>query len=276
MTTGPDELQRDVDLATDVPASYLPLGGGRYAPTIHVQGTWRDDEQHMAPVSGLIAHAIDRHEPRPELRLSRISYDILGVMRARPTTIEVRTVRPGRTIELVEATMLVDDRAVVLARAWRLATGDSTAAAGLELDPMPGPDEFPPWDGMKVWRGGFIRSLEVRADPERRPGRARAWLRSDNALVAGEQSSPTAAFLAFVDTANGIAVRVRPGERWAFPNIDLTVHLLRDPAPGWVGLDTRVSFGANGIGLTSSVLHDERGPVGTAEQILTLRPMPPT
>jgi hypothetical protein len=273
VTTASDKLLGDFQLATDVPASYVPLGGDRYAPTIHVQGAWRDDEQHMAPVGGLIAHVIETHEPRPELLLARISYDILGVMPARPSVVDVRTIRPGRTIELVEATMSVDDRVVVRARAWRLATGDSAEAAGLELEPMPGPESFPVWTGMQMWGGGYIRSLEVRADPERRPGRARVWLRSANALVEGTEVSPTAAFLALVDTANGVAVRVPPGE-WAFPNVDLTVHLLREPVAGWVGLDTRVSFDDNGIGLTSSVLHDVTGPVGTVEQILTVRRLP--
>jgi hypothetical protein len=32
-----------------------------------------------------------------------------------------------------------------------------------------------------------------------------------------------------------------------------------------------VSFGRDGIGLTSTVLHDRQGPFGRAEQILTLR-----
>lgn len=270
-----DEPSDAFRLATDVPACYLPLGAGRYAPTIHVQGAWRDDEQHMAPVGGLLAHAIERHEPRPGLQLARISYDILGVMPARPSSVEVHTLRPGRTIELVEAVMSVDDRPVVRARAWRLATGDSSAVADLELKPMPGPEEFPVWTGMLLWPGGYIRSLELRSDPARRPGRARVWLRSPNTLVAGEDVCPTAAFLSFADTANGVAVRVPPGE-WAFPNVDLTIHLLREPVPGWVGLDSRVSFGDNGIGLTSSVLHDVQGPVGTVEQILTIRPMPGT
>jgi hypothetical protein len=68
-------------------------------------------------------------------------------------------------------------------------------------------------------------------------------------------------------------VRVDPGE-WLFPNIDLTVHLHRDPLGGpehWVGFDTQVTFGREGVGLTSTTLHDEGGAVGRAEQILTLR-----
>ena len=58
----------------------------------------------------------------------------------------------------------------------------------------------------------------------------------------------------------------------AFPNIDLTAHLFAEPRGGWVGFDTTVSFGAEGLGLTSSVVHDIDGPIGTVAQMLTVRP----
>lgn len=82
-------------------------------------------------------------------------------------------------------------------------------------------------------------------------------------------------FLALVDTAHGIAVQQPPTE-WMFPNLDLTVHLHRRPEGEWTGLGTTAAFGPSAQGLTSTVLHDVVGPVGHAEQILTVRPMPPT
>ena len=60
----------------------------------------------------------------------------------------------------------------------------------------------------------------------------------------------------------------------AFPNLDTTVHLFTQPRSDWIGYDTTVAFGAHGIGLTHTVLHDEHGPIGTAQQILTVRPRP--
>ncbi|EFF89683.1 conserved hypothetical protein [Streptomyces sp. e14] len=72
-------------------------------------------------------------------------------------------------------------------------------------------------------------------------------------------------------TASPCASRRRSG---CSPNVDLTVHLHRRPEGGWTGLDTTVVFGPSGQGLTSTVLHDVRGPVGRAEQILTVRPIP--
>ena len=252
---------------------YVPHPDGRYAPTVHTQGAWNDHEQHMGPVSGLIAHEIDRHDPRPELALGRITYEILGLIPDDETSVEVATIRPGRTIELVEATLVAGGRPVVRARAWRVARGDTSAVAGGTPEPMPGPDAWPRWEGATVWKGGYIASVEIHTDPASVPGRARVWMRTAIPLVAGIEVGPVAAYLSLVDTANGVAVREDP-RAWMFPNLDLSIHLHREPAGQWVGLDTTVVFGAGGLGLTSSVLHDERGPVGRAEQVLTVRALP--
>ena len=252
------------------------LGDGRYLPSAHVQGAWNAHEQHMAPVAGLLAHAVERHEPRPDLQLARISYDILGLIPLQESAVSARIVRPGRTIELVEATFEVGGRPVVRARAWRLSRQDTSAVAGGDVPPMPAPDDLPQWHGTDIWDGGYIASLDIRSVPGSGPGRGGAWVRSDVELLASSDGvTPTAAFLRLVDTANGIATRVDP-RAWMFPNVDLTVHLFREPAGPWVGLDTTVVFGGGGLGLTSSWLHDERGPVGRVEQALTVRPVPRT
>ena len=84
---------------------YVRLPDGRYQPTLHVQGAWNDHEQHMGPVSGLIAHAIDQHEPRPEMLLARICYEILGVIPAEPTSVTVETIRQAsRTSSRISST----------------------------------------------------------------------------------------------------------------------------------------------------------------------------
>lgn len=252
-------------------AYYIALGDGRYAPTLHAQGAWREDEQHMAPVSGIVAHALERHEPREGMQLARITYEILGMIPALPFEITCRTVRPGRTIELVEATMTCQGRAIVRATAWRLSVQETAEVQGGHQEPMPSPEDSEPWEGMKLWGGGYIASMEFRTVGDGVPGRGRAWMRPTKRLVDGEPASDTSAFLGVVDTANGIATREHPDE-WLFPNVDLTIHLFRTPAAGWAGFDTDVTFGATGVGLTSTTLHDVHGPVGRAEQILTVRP----
>ncbi|MDO5682765.1 MAG: thioesterase family protein [Propionibacteriaceae bacterium] len=252
-------------------AYYRRLDEITFVPTLHTQGAWREDEQHMAPVGGLLAHCIEVHDPRPDLQLSRISYDILGMIPLQPTVVEVRTLRPGRSIELVEAVATIEGRPRVSARAWRLAEFASEEVAGHEIEPMPAPVDVPVWEVEDLWGGGYIDGVEFRSAPDRRPGRSRTWLRTGVPLVLDEVSTPTAHFLRLADTANGVATRLAPSE-WAFPNVDMTIHLHREPVPGWMGLDTHVTIGPRGHGLTSATIHDEHGPVGTIQQMLTVRP----
>jgi hypothetical protein len=231
----------------------------------------------MAPVSGLLAHALELHAPRPDLVMARVAYEILGLIALAPTVVRTRTLRAGRTIELVEAVASVGGREVVRARAWRLAANDTAAIAGGLPRAMPPRERCAPFDAAATWPGGYIRSIEALRGPEREPGAGQAWLRTPFPLVDGEPTTPLAAFLGLVDTANGMNVRVDPRD-WAFPNVDLTVHLHRTPQGGpgrWIGLDTLVPLGSGGVGLTSTILHDELGPVGRAEQILTLRRLGP-
>ncbi|MBG6218169.1 hypothetical protein IWX75_002648 [Arthrobacter sp. CAN_A6] len=251
---------------------YRTLAPGHFESTIHAQGAWNPEEQHMAPISGLLTQCLLDHEPRPGMQLARISFEILGMIPAGKFAVETRTVRPGRTIELLEAEMTVDGRSILQARAWRLAAGDTAAVAAVEDSPMPGPEEAGPFDGMTQWPGGYIESLDFRVVEGHRPGRGQVWLRTPYPMLEDTSSPDLVRLVGMADAANGIATRVPPGPgSWMFPNVDLQLHFHRMPAGEWLGLDTRVTFGTHGVGLTSSVLHDAAGPFGRSEQILTLR-----
>ncbi|MFE5839210.1 thioesterase family protein [Arthrobacter sp. NPDC056493] len=251
---------------------YQDLGGGRFRSTIHAQGAWNAHEQHMAPASGLLADRLDRHEPRDDMRMARLSYEILGLIPGGEFDVVTTTLRPGRTIELLQAELVAAGRVAIRVTAWRMITSDTSAVAAVEDGMIPSPDECKPYDGASVWPGGYIRSLEMRVAEGHRPGAGKVWLRTDHPLTDGNDSTDTARLMGLVDTANGIAARVPPGkDSYAFPNLDLQIHMYRRPEGEWLGLDNAVSFGADGIGLTSTVLHDLSGPFGRAEQILTLR-----
>lgn len=251
---------------------YQSLGGGRFRSTIHAQGAWNEHEQHMAPASGLMAECLERHEPRTGLRMARLSYEILGLIPGGEFSIHTTTLRPGRTIELVQAELVAGGRVAIRATAWRMMTSDTSAIAAVEEIPIPALEDCKPYDGASVWPGGFIASLEMRVAEGHRPGSGKVWLRTSHPLTDASDSSDVARLIGLVDTANGIAARVPPGAgSYAFPNVDLQIHMYREPSGEWLGLDNTVSFGADGIGLTSTVLHDLQGPFGRSEQILTLR-----
>jgi hypothetical protein len=254
-------------------AYFERVGATSFRATEHVGGAWNTSEQHIAPALGLLVHAVelDRDARRDDgLIVARLSFDILGTVPVDVVDIAVTVVRTGRTIELVEATLSHGGRVAVVLRAWLLQQRDTTGWQGRGLAAIPPPDAMPAWDGTTVWAGGFIASVEVRRTPAG-PGRAAFWVRTPLALVRGEAVSPLARAAGLFDIANGLAVRAAPHEV-AFPNLDLSAHLFATPRGEWVGFDTAVSFGAAGVGLTSSVVHDAGGPVGTAAQVLTLRP----
>lgn len=268
-------------MATNEPTSfYRRVDGSTFRPTVRAQGVWRSTEQHMGPASGLLTHALETAFPRGDVQLSRISFDILGVISAEDTIVHVELVRPGRTIEMLEARLEIGGRTAVRATGWRLARADTTAIAGGATAALPGPDAWPTWRLDDHWSGGYISTLDGRVHPDAVAGRAQAWLRTDTTLIEDEPVSDLVAFTTLVDTANGIGARVPPRD-WMFPNTDLTIHYFRTPSfdgadagNRWVGFDTSGTFGPGGVGLTSSALFDAQGQVGRAEQILTLRRMP--
>ena len=245
-----------------------------YRATEHAGGAWNADEQHIAPSFGLLAHAIEAdRDVRGDhhLVITRLSYDILGTVPVDAVVdVDVAVIRPGRTIELVEANMAHEGRAVVTGRAWLMKQYDTAALAGSGFPPLPPPGDMAAWNPSEIWPGGFIAAAQGRRN-HIEPGRSVAWVRTPVPLLDGEPVSRLARAVGLIDIANGLAVRVDP-RKVAFPNLDLTVHVFCEPAGEWIGFDTTVSIGPNGIGLTHSIIHDENGPFGVVSQILTVRP----
>jgi acyl-CoA thioesterase len=254
--------------------TYFERTGERhFRATEHTGGAWREDEQHVAPALGLLAHVVDRdRRGRREdpFVAARLSYDIFGTVPVDEVEVAVRVLRPGRTIELVQAELAHGGRTIVLLRVWLLEPRDTADHAGTPFAPLPSRDELTPWSPANAWPGGFIRSVELHRHLEE-PGRGWFWARPLHPLVADEEVSSWARAAGLLDLANGMTVRADPAEVH-FPNIDLTAHLLREPLGEWLGVDASVTFGRDGVGMTSARLHDDEGPLGTLVQCLTVRP----
>ncbi|BAF53808.1 thioesterase family protein [Corynebacterium glutamicum] len=256
-------------------AYFIAHGNDTYRPTEHSSGAWRDDELHLAPVAGLVIHHMERWRREvvgDALVFSRFSLEVLGQIARDDVTLRTEIVRPGRTIELIETVAEINGRVTIRARAWLLKTSDLAHISGDTFEALPSMAELSDVQAAFQWSGGFMDSIVFVEDTEKIPGKNRAWITGDVQLVDGEDSEPLAEFSKFLDVANGVAVREDP-KTWMFPNVDLTFHLFRQPVGTKVGFDTRAAFGPNGIGLTTSVIHDAEGPVGTLNQSLTVRPI---
>lgn len=249
-----------------------------YQPTKHAQGAWNEHEQHMAPATGVLTAELNGYAPQDNMRIARVSLDILGLIPLDDFIITTRCIRPGKTIELIEAVMSSRGRDAIIARAWRLMTQDTSEIAGLEDQKAPyNPEGLPVWDEMKGWPGGFIESVRLVTDTQRRPGRGMIWITNDIEMIEGVATDDLVHLLGMVDTANGVVPRLGIGLsklEWMFPNTDLQIHMHRAPQGRWLGIEAVQQYGEDGIGLTSAILHDTQGPFGRSEQILTIRPMP--
>jgi Thioesterase-like superfamily len=242
----------------------------RFVPSESTRGPWDPDAQHAGPPSALLGRALERCEPREGARLGRVTFEILRPVPLAPLAVEARVTRPGRSVELLEASLSGPDGEVMRARAWRLQAGEVELAAPSE-DPPPGPDRGAESDffatGQTVgyhtameWR--FVRGAFLE------PGPATVWMRMRMPLVAGEQPTPLQRVLVAADSGNGVSAAL-DWRDYLFINTDLSVHLLRPPTGQWVCLDavTRV----DGLGLTDTALWDEDGRIGRAAQTLLVR-----
>lgn len=254
-------------------AFYEQLAPGRYRSTEHTVGPWSAEMQHMGPPAALLTREIERHEPREHMALARITVEVLGAVAPVDLEVSARTVRPGRTVELVEAELAAGGRPVARARGWRLATGDTAEVAGGMPAALPPPEQAVTRPAPPEWIPGYLDALEWRwlrgHLGEHGPGTA--WARLRVAVVAGEDPTSLQRLMSTADSANGIASRL-DFTRWLFLNTDLSVHLYRQPDGEWVGVEAESVIGPAGAGVCSAVLHDRAGPVGRSSQVLTVRP----
>jgi hypothetical protein len=254
--------------------------GERFAATDLVRSTWSAAIQHGAPVSALLARALQRCTPRPDTRLSRVMIDLLGGVPVEGDLwVRARIERPGRQIELVGAEMLApgkdgNPRAVARASGWRLATLDTAAVLHQPAPPLAPLAEARSRDMAKDWDRNYVHSVDWRwLTTPMADGPGESWLRPTVDLVKGEAMTPLERLFAVADDANGIGTKLDI-RKWTFMNTDLVVHVHRVPDGEWIGIRAETSYGPDGIGTTFGTLFDESGPVGGIQQSVLVRPMP--
>jgi Acyl-CoA thioesterase C-terminal domain/Acyl-CoA thioesterase N-terminal domain len=254
---------------------YVPLGSpdaGRWQSTKHTIGPWDVGAQHAGPPSALLGHAIERCQPRDDMIVTRFTCEILRAIPVSELTVAARVARPGRSVELLEATASAAGRAVARASAWRVLRASGVAVESRYPAPPPLPEQpsEPPGEG---WTDGYLSAIEWRAVAGGfgAPGPATVWARMRYPLVPGEEPSPLERVLAVADSGNGASWELDI-TRWHFINPELTVHLHRAAAGEWICLDAQTAISDGGCGLATSVLSDMAGPVGVGAQSLLIAP----
>jgi len=255
-----------------VPEAFYEKRGDDYLATALTRGPWDPGAQHAGPPSALIGRAIEGLEGAEGFQVGRITFEIMRSVPIGPVRVEAELVRPGRSVQMIEASLGNDEGELIRARAWRLRTGavelpaEAVASADPPLPPEQGSQiEFFP-TGQDV---GYHTAMEGSSIEGSflDPGPAKVWMRMRYPLVGGEEPTPLQRTLIAADVGNGISA-VLDYREYLFINVDLSVHLERMPEGEWVCVDAVTLPQSNGIGTCESVLSDRRGRIGRAVQTL--------
>jgi hypothetical protein len=218
---------------------------------------------------------MQRCEPRPEMMITRFTCEILRPIPVGEITVAARLVRPGRSVELLEATASAGGREVARASAWRVLRTGADPVPSRHAAPEGLPDDYRPVQSPAGWVDGYLSAIEWRSvrGGFTQPGPAGVWTRMRYPLVPDEEPSPLERVLIVADSGNGASWELDIA-RWHFINPELTVHLYREAEGEWIFLDAQTMISPGGAGLATSVLSDIQGPVGVGAQSLLIAPRP--
>jgi hypothetical protein len=255
-----------------VPAAFYERQGDLFLATALTRGPWDPGAQHAGPPAALLGYAIEQLQDAAEFQVGRVTYEILGSVPIGPVEVSARVLRPGRRVQLVEAELRHEGKAMMRANAWRIRTAavDLPPEAVVETPAPPGPEHgyetefFPTGEAV-----GYHSAMEIRfiSGAFLEPGPATVWLRMRQPLIAGEEPTQLQRALITADVGNGVGA-ARDYHRFVFINVDLSVQLERMPVGEWIGIDATTLPQANGIGTTDSVLFDAERRIGRASQTL--------
>jgi hypothetical protein len=218
----------------------------------------------------LLGRAIELCAPRDDMVVARFTCEILGPIPVGELEVTSRVIRPGRSVELVEAVAHAGGRDVASARAWRVLRTPGPSVPACPETPPELPDKeiarTPPG-----WIDGYLSAVEWRPVHGEFgvPGPAIVWTRLRYPLVPGEEASPLQRVLAVADSGNGLSGELDITE-WRFINPELTVHLHREAAGEWICVDASTTISTGGAGLARTQLSDCEGPIGSGAQSLLI------
>lgn len=247
--------------------------GARYVPTPLARGPWNPRALHGGAPAALFATVCESHDPGPASFVARLTVELMRPVPLAPLELAVRTIRPGRKVQWLEA-MLTDQGGQEVARATalriRTEAVDTSGSVQPDVEPPPPLDAVPNHD-FPFGEGavGFWNVHDVRLVRGNwlEPGPGVAWFRLRCPVIAGRPIAPVARVAAAADFGSGVGNAVRATSANAI-NPELTVHVHRHPAGEWVCLESGAWAQPDGVGMADTRLFDEQGVIGRGVQSL--------
>ena len=250
---------------------FISIGDDCFEPTDLTRGPWSPISQHGGPPAALLARAVEATDPR-SMFITRFTVEFIKPVPIAQLSAASRVTRPGRRVQLVEATLSAQGEPVARAMALRI-----RAHEGIDLPPEAGGpiENLAPPDSVESVRLVPVDWVNLSDALDTRPlvggltvpGPSTAWIRLRVPLVAGENPTPLQRTLVAADCGNGISSAVDI-DKFLFINPDLTVYQQRAATGEWIGLDALTRLEPHGSGLAEAALFDERGRFGRSLQSL--------
>lgn len=251
---------------------FEPAGNDLYMPTGAALGPWTDQALHGGPPTMLLAREIERFQSDEAMFVARLTVELLRPIDPMRLAVRCRLVRPGRKVQLVEASLWQDETEVARSIALRIRRAKTDLPESSEPPPHSPPDTVDRWTGP--YRSGVAYHLigvEIRAPARDELAPNWAWVRLALPLVPGEQPSGLVRVCAAADFPNGISYVVDAREM-SYVNPDVTIYMHRLPIGEWVMVDARTWLQPRGTGWAEGALYDERGRIGRSVQALLVEP----
>ncbi|GAB08632.1 hypothetical protein GOARA_013_00760 [Gordonia araii NBRC 100433] len=257
--------------------SFFTEADGRFEATRFALSLWGPRTLNGPAVCALAARAAEGTGGAEGFRPARFTIDLFRAARQDPTTTTATVLRDGGRVRVVEVDVFQhpDDAAdpVLVARSTTVFLKEATNPPGerwsrptTSFTPPPVPDDdfYPRFaaDATIDAEGNAVEAIPWTSDLAalQGPGRKRHWTRP-LPVVPDELPSP---FVGAVIAAESSSLMGNWGTTGiGFINCDLTVALARLPRGVRVGVESDFHVEDTGISVSTSVLHDDDGPIGT-------------
>ncbi len=210
-------------------------GPGRYLGQVHP--SWNIGQNpNGGYLLSLAVAAMRRAAPGHPDPLSVTVHYLRPGLPGQACDIETRVIRTGRTMSTVQASLVQEGspRLVAMAALGDLAT-QTQATLSLPVPAIPPPDQCPQRSGDEQGVGlPLLDRLDIRLHPDQcRAGAAGEALVSGWIRFRDAREPDSLAALLFADTFPPAVFGLLGVVGWV-PTVELTVHVRRRPAPGWM------------------------------------------
>lgn len=237
------------------------------------RGPWTADGCHGGPAAAAVARSAELAVP--DKQIVRLTLDLFRPVPVSGFRVQAQVGRNGRRVATVALTVLDrSDRACATASALFIATSDIGPVATSSWV-TPNRQTACPTDFPRVRRGHglptFADAVELMI-PEPglfKPGPNTMWMRTPP-LIAGETPSAFQSICPLADCGNSFS-RNEEATSVTFINPDLSITMHRPPASEWIGASFVSRWERNSVGLSTAVLFDDEGPLGSSQQSLLLQ-----